>query len=178
MTIPSMPARGEDWLPWGTAIDTTVEDLNLLSTESFNSFLDIAEPVSGSGNDASDVQSLGNSFAKLRFSTVIAGNAALFDNANDEYIVPSSGLYLVTARVRLIDTFPNGMGMGIGIHTSPIDGPWFAWCHLSTGSGVARQTVSYSRIMSCTAAQRLQVYTYLDTPSILTNRGATFTRIL
>lgn len=122
------------------------------------------------GTLVADDQNISASFSKLR-GVLITGNAANFDDATDEYVVPSNGLYLAVGYIRVADNSPSGRSYGMGLHTSASDGPWFLW-HLVNNGGDAtrRSTFPYTRMVRLTANQRVQMFSFANDTLTVTGR--------
>lgn len=70
--------------------------------------------------------------------------------------IPFSGVYLCTASVRLSDNATT-YEMGLGIHTSNTDGPWFSWQNKPSGM---RQSWQYTRQVHFNKGDQVRLYTY------------------
>lgn len=118
----------------------------------------------------------GTSFTTVSFATqsgtttTTVDPSGNFDTATQTYVVPFTGLYLCSASFRLADGPTAGGGSaanlsyGVGVHTSNVDGPWFAWDFTAAGSASSRRrkTTLYQRYSSFTAGDRLRLFAYVD----------------
>lgn len=162
----------------GAVVSATITKNALENAGEFygSSALTMGELPSGTGNNAVDEQSV-TAFTKMRMK-FLSGVAANFDDATDEYIVPSSGTYLIVANVRLADAFvTDGRGFGLGVHTAPLDGPFFKWNHAAATTEVKRLTFDYTRLINVVAGDRLQLYCFANVATTITNRSASFLKV-
>lgn len=115
------------------------------------------------GNGASVVQTVPTAtFRKLDVAgTVATNNGGGFSSSTDIYTVPAGGIYVAQALVRVTDGFGTATSVGIGWHTSEIDGYWFQWNKYVTGAG-NRCSLDYTRIASWSAGNQLRLYMYQD----------------
>lgn len=95
-------------------------------------------------------------------SRVIVDPSGLWDQTNYVYTVPFTGLYDMSATIRLADGLAAGLGYGIGIHTSDADGPWFAWGATAGTEVTTRTTVTYIRRASFNKGDKLRLYMYVN----------------
>jgi hypothetical protein len=99
----------------------------------------------------------GTSFQPLLFPEVVdAGNR--YDPATGVYAVPSTGLYLCLARLRIPDNL-GPVHFGMGVHTANADGPWFQW-QTSPGN---RYTANYQRLARFNTGDGLRLFAYYAT---------------
>lgn len=106
-------------------------------------------------------------FTTLTLDVEVSDANNLF--ASNLYTVPSDGVYFIQALVRIVDgqfakaTWPDGSGIGLGVHTSNIDGSWFQWNKVNmNGVGGSRFSMDYTRIGSFVAGNQLRLYTFSD----------------
>ncbi|QEE37947.1 MULTISPECIES: hypothetical protein [unclassified Methylobacterium] len=87
-------------------------------------------------------------------------NDNCWDSANNWYVVPETGLYLINASFRPPD---NGSGrqyeFGFGVNFEQNDGPFFLW-HFRPNA--LRYTMHYTRIVKLTAGQHIRMFIYQD----------------
>lgn len=105
-------------------------------------------------------------FATFPLDTVIENTGGgTWDSTNYLYTVPKSGLYMCLAGMRATDsagtTSPN-FSMGIGIHTSNIDGWWVHWADSGSTMRPGRQ---YTRVARFNSGDHLRLYAYYDAGS-------------
>jgi hypothetical protein len=117
------------------------------------------------GTGAGTIQTLSNAV----FTTMdIAGTVAVdtdgaLNTTTDIYTVPATGTYYCQALVRVADSFAVNSNLGIGIHTSNIDGAWLQWnkiMPLNTGGG--RLSCDYTRIAPFNGGDQLRLYCFQD----------------
>lgn len=106
----------------------------------------------------SGTQTVSNSFTTVTLPTVTTDTGSNF--ASNLYTCPATGLYSIQARVRPADNTAYDHNLGVGVHTSGIDGPWFAWTALKTSSSANRFTINYVRTGAFNAGDQLRLYTY------------------
>lgn len=86
-----------------------------------------------------------------------------WDAAQNHYVVPSTGLYQITATLRTADSEMAGKQFGLGVHTSNSDGSWFLWhCIQNTINIEHRTTYPYIRTDFFATGQRLRMFSYSD----------------
>ncbi len=73
------------------------------------------------------------------------------------YTVPETGVYMCMSKIRCDSA--TAISVGQGVHTSNIDGPWFAWRNATAG---ARDTFINFRAAAFTAGDQLRLYAYSD----------------
>jgi len=110
-------------------------------------------------NNLTSTQTVGaGAFVTLLLNNVTSGPAN-FDITTGLYTVPSSGLYLVTAKTRPPDGFTVNQPVGIGIDTVSADSAVFKWTNFGSGT---RCVIDYTRIARFTAGQQLRLFMYGD----------------
>lgn len=110
-------------------------------------------------NNLTSTQTVGaGAFTTLLLNNVTSGPAN-FDTTTGLYTVPSSGLYLVTAKTRPPDGFTVNQPVGIGIDTVSADSAVFKWTNFGSGT---RSVIDYTRIARFTAGQQLRLFMYGD----------------
>ena len=86
-----------------------------------------------------------------------------WDAAEHHYVVPSTGLYQITATLRAADNQTAGIQFGMGLHSANVDGNWFLWHAIQTTlNGERRTTYSYVRTDFFNTGERLRLFTYSD----------------
>lgn len=118
------------------------------------------------GNGASTIQTCTHQiWSKLNVAGTVANNpGGGFDAATDIYTVPAGGIYVAQALVRITDGFGTNCNVGIGWHTSEVDGYWFQWNKYVTGSG-GRCSFDYTRVASFGVGNQLRLYLWQDSGS-------------
>jgi len=115
------------------------------------------------GDGTNTLQTISNAvFTSLNIAgTVTANPGGGFNATTDIYTLPVNGIYACQALVRIKDGFGTNCNLGIGWHTSNIDGYWFQWNKFFTGAG-GRCSFDYTRITSFSAGQQLRLYCFQD----------------
>jgi len=109
-------------------------------------------------------------FETLKLDTKVTDTTNSFNTANWIYTVPASGVYFCQALIRPTDGqvskggFPDGTGVGVGIHTSNGDGTWFQWNKWMwmSGAGGNRLSWDYTRIAAFNQNDLLRLYMFSD----------------
>lgn len=102
------------------------------------------------------------------FQTVILGQVdsdggANWDASQSHYIVPSTGLYQITATIRTDDAEMAGKQFGVGVHSNNSDGSWFLWHAVQNTINIQRRTTyPYIRTDFFATGQRLRLFSYSD----------------
>lgn len=124
------------------------------------SFSTTLAQVSKSGS----VQSISaGSFQTVVMNTIGSDIGNNWDAGQNHYVVPSSGLYQITATLRTNDGTAAGTQFGLGVHTSNADGSWFLWHAVqNTLNPDRRTTYPYIRTDFFGTGQRLRLFTYSD----------------
>lgn len=116
------------------------------TTVTVKAFLDVTGPVGGTG---------GNGFNTVPFQRV-STNIGEFKFSNGIATIPVSGVYLCTASVRFGDN-ASTTELGLGIHTTNTDGPWFSWQNKPSGM---RQSWQYTRQVYFRKGDLVRLYVY------------------
>jgi len=126
-----------------------------------NSFADV---YLGSGDGSTGRQTIGASFTTVNLDQKNFDPSNLFDVSSHEYNVPADGVYMISARIRIVDGQNTGQkNLGIGVHTSNTDHVSFTWIiQTVTGSESNRKTYSYQRMGKFNANEKLRLYTYCE----------------
>jgi hypothetical protein len=117
------------------------------------------------GTGAGTIQTLSNAvFTTMDIAgTVTVDTDGALNTTTDIYTVPTTGTYLCQALVRVADGFTVNSNLGIGIHTSNVDGAWVQWnkiMPLNTGGG--RLSCDYTRIAPFNSGDQLRLYCFQD----------------
>lgn len=107
-------------------------------------------------------QQIGKSFTTVNLPSVTTG-AANWDAATSQYVVPSTGRYLIVAKLRIMDgqVPAGGLNIGVGAHTTNADGAHVVWSKVPADGG-QRHTLDYQRQVPLTAGNRLRLFAYVD----------------
>lgn len=135
-----------------------------------------ADAAAGNGNGTATVQTLGAAFTTLNLPVENSDAGGNFDPTTSLYTVPSAGLYLIIAKVRVLDSDGPGRGLGIGVHTTATDGPWFVWQAITSPAG-GRVTLDYQRLAKFNAGDALRLYAYATSSQALSNLSLTIVRV-
>ena len=95
-------------------------------------------------------------------STVVTDTQSCWNAGGNYYTVPLTGTYVIASKVRPVDLTSTAIGIGQGVHTSLIDGPWFSWGAVP-GTTSGRTSVGNTRIAPFNTGDQLKLYTYGDT---------------
>ena len=102
-------------------------------------------------------------FRTILMNTIDSDVGNNWDAANNQYVVPSTGLYQITATLRPADGQPAGTQFGVGLHSANIDGNWFLWHSIQNTLNVEKRTTyPYIRTDFFNADERLRFFTYSD----------------
>lgn len=100
----------------------------------------------------------GSSFTTIIPTTIAIDTASGYNATTGIYTLPETGLYYITAKIRVADGSPSGVSYGLGVGTANTDGPTFFW---TTTIG-SRQGAANSRFYSGTAGDQLRLFAYGD----------------
>ena len=129
-------------------------------------------------SQSSGSQTISWSFTKVTLATVNTDADANWDASNNWYTVPETGLYLILGKIRPNDSTTAGTTVGIGVHSSTADGPYFKWGKVGpAGSGVLRATIDYQRIASFNAGDQLRMFSYSDEGYTVNQAGLQIVKI-
>ena len=105
-------------------------------------------------------------FITLNLDKETTDAANRFDTGAHVYSCPAAGYYSIQALVRLQDAAivnAQGANVGIGVHTSNIDGAWFHWNKVpATNIGAARAMLAYQRTAYFAQDAPLRLYAFYD----------------
>ncbi len=148
-----------------------------LVTEASTLLAGKAADYSSTFTDANNLTST-QAVAAGAFTTLLLNNVtsgpANFDTTTGLYTVPSSGLYLVTAKTRPPDGFTVNQPVGIGIDTVSADSAVFKWTNFGSGT---RSVIDYTRIARFTAGQQLRLFMYGDAAFAIFRAQMTILRV-
>lgn len=103
------------------------------------------------------------SFVTVTMNAIASDAGNNWDAATNHYVVPSTGLYQITATLRTNDLETAGKQFGLGVHTSNSDGSWFLWHSVqNTINQEKRTTYPYIRTDFFVAGDRLRMFSYSD----------------
>lgn len=143
----------------GVSVSTLDARYTTLANATFSSTF--ADASLGSGDGSTNMQSVAaGSFTTISLNTKVSDPGNNFNTSTFMYTVPSTGLYLVLARMRIVDASTSGNNYGISVHTSNSDGPWFQWQTNASQSGGNRWSANYQRLASFSAGNQLRLFTY------------------
>ena len=155
--VPYLPATAP--APTGPGVQPTARRL---VTEASALLAGKAPDYSSTFTDASNLNST-QAIGAGAFTTILLNNVgsgpANFDTTTGLYTVPSSGLYLVTAKMRPPDGFTVNQPVGIGVDTVSADSAVFKWTNFGSGT---RSVIDYTRTARFTAGQQLRLFMYGD----------------
>ena len=120
--------------------------------------------VGGTGPPISPAQTLGAGFIMLNLNTKTTDLTNSFNTSSHIYTVPATGTYFCQALIRLFDGgWTNDCNCGVGIHSSSVDGTWFAWNKvLPNNVGGSRVSIPYTRLANFTSGDQLRLYAFQD----------------
>ena len=122
----------------------------------------------GTNDGTATVQSVpATTFTLINLTTVASDPGANFSTTTKFYTVPSTGLYMIFAKIRILDSSTAGNNIGFGVHTSNIDGPWFQWQINPAATANSRQTFNYQRLAYFNAGDQLRMFTYGQTAYVI-----------
>jgi hypothetical protein len=163
--VPSViatPSAGDQ--PWTSKGAEMITALNFIPSTYIEVYAD-----GGAGATKQTVTNV--TWQKMTLDVETSDINNLFNNSTYIYTVPTTGVYFCQALIRPVDnqfvsttTWPTGTGLGIGVHTSEIDGTWFQWNKIQNmaGAGGGRCSLDYTRIASFNASDQLRLYTFSD----------------
>ena len=103
----------------------------------------------------------------INLDSVVEDTGGNFNTTSHIYHVPATGRYFAQALLRPDDsefTTAGGPNIGVGIHTSNIDGTWFRWYKvMPQNSGGVRISLDYRRIAQWNASDQLRLYAFHET---------------
>jgi hypothetical protein len=111
-------------------------------TQNKNTFMEVRY---GSGNGAQTNFALSAAFTKVNFhsltSYTLTDNGGNFSAANDWYVCPVAGVYIVITKIRITDGTAANTSYGQGAGTTTADSPTFLWQQTNTASRNGSQNV-------------------------------------
>jgi len=118
-----------------------------------STFIDVA--MSG------DKQTIDSSFQRVVLQNVRSDAGNNWDGTNSWYVCPKTGIYQISASLRIDNFLKSVVQYGLGVYTNEEDGPWFLWHFSGSGSGV-RSTYPYSRMSYQNAGDKLRMFCFTD----------------
>lgn len=129
------------WVP-GYALHDVATGFIKTLTANKSTFMEVSF---GTGSGSQTNFSFGAAFTKVNFHaltgytlTDLGGN---YSAANDWYVAPVTGTYLITTKLRVTDSTTANTSYGQGSGTSAADGPTFLWLQTNTASRNGSQNV-------------------------------------
>jgi hypothetical protein len=168
VSTPALPYRGHAPVTWDTKsiadLKNTVDTHNHDGRYSPSALTYYLECNNGDGTNT--LQTIPNAtWRKLDVAGPVAANpGGGFNAGTDIYTIPGGGIYVCQALVRIKDGFAVACNLGIGWHTSEIDGYWFQWNKYVTGSG-GRCALDYTRIAAHAFNDQYRLYCFQDSGS-------------
>jgi hypothetical protein len=168
MTLPASAYRGYSAPTWDTK--TIQQVLDYLQTTTLPTLDTRYAPSAlayyletNNGNGASTIQTISNvTFTSIDVAGTVAANpGGGFNATTDLYTLPAGGIYVCQALVRIADGFGTSTNVGLGVHTSNVDGYWFQWNKYVTGGG-GRCSFDYTRVASFAAGNQLRLYMFQE----------------
>lgn len=175
MTLPN-PYRGHAQPTWDTVtLKQLIDSMGGVGgapppSQSFNDSHYALSPLqtwldceNGDSSGTSTITALPNvSWTTINVAgTVWSNPGGGFDAATDIYTIPVAGTYFCRALMRIIDGFGTTTNVGMGIHTSNVDGSWFQWNKYFSGAG-GRCAFDYMRIAGFSAGAPLRLYAWQE----------------
>lgn len=117
-----------------------------------------------------------SSFVTIPLPTENTDTGNHYDPTTGLYTVPSTGFYMIAARVRVSDGTSAGLNVGFGVHTSIADGPFFQWNVTATSNG-GRQAWPYVRMSMFNAGDQLRLYGFFQGGATVSQAAMTIQRI-
>lgn len=116
-------------------------------------------------------------FTTVQLSTENVDAGTLFDPATSFYRVPETGIYTCEANVRIPDGDLRLQNIGLGIHASNFDGPWFRWnITRIENMNPTRQSFAYQRTTSFVKDDLLRLYVWSGEGIIIERAQMTIVR--
>lgn len=125
-------------------------------------YLEVANDGAGSS-----IQTIGTaSWTTINVGGTVATNngGGTWNSSSDEYTIPAGGVYVSQALVRVEDSVGASFNLGLGVHTSNVDGYWFQWNKYVTGGG-GRCAFDYTRVCSFGVGNQVRLYCFQDSGS-------------
>lgn len=123
---------------------------------------------SGNGSGTNVFQKVGNAFTTISLANTVTDTASAWSSTSNAYVIPTTGMYLIVASVRLADGAPTGVNYGMGVGSVNADSPSFTW---STTTGL-RNGFNSSRIAYLTAGTPVNLFVYVDSSNPIGLAGA------
>ena len=133
--------------------------INVLTTNK-STFMEVKY---GQGQGSQANYGLTNSFTKVNFHSLLSytltDNGGNYSAANDWYVCPVSGTYVVITKIRITDGTTANYSYGQGAGTAAADNPTFLWQQTNTASRNGSQNVM---ITHYTSGSTVFMFTYSD----------------
>lgn len=107
-----------------------------------------------------DKQTFESGYRRIALQGVQSDAGGNWDSQNNWYVCPRSGIYQITASVRIDNSLSEVTQYSFGIHTRE-EGPGFLWHFSGTGKAV-RSSGSASRLSFQNAGDRLRLVCATD----------------
>ena len=102
-------------------------------------------------------------FTTIPLTQEFVSGPPTFKPATSEYLIPRSGIYDCSAKLRLKDNY-GLVSHGLGIGRQNVDGPFFAWDTFPTGSigGYDRFVLQNRRVFWLNQGDLLRIFGFVD----------------
>lgn len=117
-----------------------------------------------------DKQIIESGYRRIALQGVQSDAGGNWDSQNNWYVCPRSGIYQITASVRIDNSLSEVTQYGFGIHTREEEGPGFLWHFSGTGKAV-RSSGSASRLSFQNAGDRLRLVCATDPVAAIVAAG-------
>jgi hypothetical protein len=153
-------------LNFGTGLSYDAPSSTLSATAAGFASTFTAATLDGGASDQTTAQALAASGFRIVLLNTAATGAANFNTTTALYTVPSTGIYMISARVRPTGGFTANQPIGLGVDTASADSPNFKWTSFGSSSGTPRTSVDYARTDNFTAGAQLRLFMYSETGAI------------
>mgnify|MGYP003147147700 CR=1 FL=1 len=108
-----------------------------------------------------------NTWTKLTFGTELFDPDSVFDLANDKFIAPSDGKYLICYLVNAWAETANGAGMGMKLYKNGSSHTVSTYASVNGGSGadLGEESLGVTTILELSASDYIEVYAKFDVAS-------------
>lgn len=114
--------------------------------------------LSASRSGSTSFQSLGNTFTTVQVNAASIDTAGCFSTTTYICTLPETGLYQLSAKLRICDSATAGISYGLGIGNANADSAAFFW-GVTAGT---RMGLANARVYSGTAGDQIRVFAYAD----------------
>ncbi|WP_298810639.1 hypothetical protein [uncultured Sphingomonas sp.] len=114
--------------------------------------------LSASRSGSSSFQTISNGFTTVQVNAATIDTAACFSTTSYICTLPETGLYQLSAKLRICDAATAGISYGIGIGTTNADSAAFFW-GVTAGS---RMGLANARVYAGTAGDQVRLFAYAD----------------